>query len=26
MELRESLLAMAATMTMTDGGGTDGKE
>jgi predicted RNA-binding protein YlxR (DUF448 family) len=26
VELRESLLAMAATMTMTDGGGTDGKE
>ena len=25
-ELRESLLAMATTMTMTDGGGTDGKE
>jgi predicted RNA-binding protein YlxR (DUF448 family) len=25
-ELRESLLAMATTMTMTDGGGTHGKE
>ena len=25
-ELRESLLAMATTMTTTDGGGTDGKE